>query len=533
MGSRLFVDARVFTGEGEDAFATAFRVTDGVVDWIGDADASVDAAVGAERHSLGGRTVVPGLLDMHVHPALMSWLADAVECLPPRVTSLPQLIETLRTDPALGAGPNAWIIGHGYDDSKYPGRIGPTARDLDEVSTTQPVIVWRCDRHSAVCNTRALEIAGITADTPDPAGGRFERGADGTPNGVLTEINATLAVSDHIPVAAEADRVARLRSVGERLLARGIVGVCDLLATTIPEPLATYRAAAAAGPMPRAGLFYGWDPARPPADLTDADREGRSRVSGLKLIMDGAYSNRTAWVDRAYPDSDDHGVRTLEDDAALAAGVWARRNGVQLAVHAMGDAAIDQVIALFGDQEPWLDGVPSVRIEHATMLTPERIERLTSARMTFGIATHTVFLYAEYDGYEGALLPGQLADAYPIRALYDAVPHLALSSDCPATAWSDADDPFVSVEAAVRRRAYDGRDLWQDSAITVPQAMLLYTARAAGLTRIGRLGRIAPGYEASFAVLGGDVFAAAPDEIARTGVDETWIAGERVYSRAG
>lgn len=528
MASQVFTDAKVFTGRGEDDFVTAFRVTDGVVDWLGDAS-EVDAA---DAHGLGGRTVVPGLLDMHVHPALMTTTIDAVDCLPPAVTSLPQLIEALRTHAAVGAGPDAWIVGNGYDETKYPEGRAPTARDLDEVSTTQPVIVWRCDRHSAACNSRALEIAGLTADTPDPAGGRFERDADGRPDGVLTEISATQAVASHIPDAAPDERVAQLRQVGERLLSRGIVGVCDLLATRIPEPLDAYRAAEDGAPMPRASLFYGWDPADPPADLTDDDRAGRSRAAGLKVIMDGAYSNRTAWVCHPYPGSDDdHGLRTLSDEDALSAGAWARRNGVQLAVHAMGDRAIRQVIELFADQEPWLHGTPSIRIEHATLLSAETIERLRTARMAFGIATHTVFLYAEYDGYERNLRPELRDQAYPIRSLYEELPALALSSDCPATAWGEADNVFVSVEAAVRRRAYNGADIGQGAAVSVAQAMLLYTDRAAALTDVGRLGRIDVGYEGSFAVLDQDVFTVPSERIGETGVLETWIAGERVWSR--
>lgn len=528
MTSRVFTGGRIFTGRGEDDFASAFRVTDGTIDWIGDA-AEIDTA-GA--HDLGGRTVVPGLLDMHLHPALMTTTIDAVDCLPPAVTSLPQLLDALRAHAAVGGRPDEWIVGNGYDETKYPDGRGPTRHDLDAVSATQPVMVWRCDRHSAVCNSRALEIAGITAATPDPAGARFERDADGNPNGVLTEIAATQAVSAHIPDAEPAERVERLRQVGERLLSRGIVGVCDLLATRIPDPLGTYRAAEHGVAMPRAALFYGWDPAAPPAELSDAERTGRSRVGGLKVIMDGAYSNRTAWVCRPYPDSDDdHGLRTLSDEDARSAARWARRNGVQLAVHAMGDRAITQVLDLFADEEPWLADAPSIRIEHATLLSPRTIERLRTARMSFGIATHTVFLYAEYDGYERNLRPELRDQAYPIRSLYHELPALALSSDCPATAWSEADNVFVSVEAAVRRRAYNGADIGQGAAVSVAQALLLYTDRAAGLTDIGPVGRLDVGHEASFAVLDRDVFAVPHDQIGATQVAETWIAGERVWSR--
>ena len=215
----------------------------------------------------------------------------------------------------------------------------------------------------------------------------------------------------------------------------------------------------------------------------------------------------------------------------LAAGEWARRNGVQLAVHAMGDRALDRVVDLFADQEPWLTGIPSVRIEHATIVSDDYVRRLREARMAFGIATHTVFFFAEYDGYEKALRAEQVTDAYPIARLYDGVEALALSSDRPATAWSGADDVMLSVEAAVRRRTYNGIDFGPAAAITVPQALMLYTGRAGMLSPLEQVGEIAPGFEGSFAVLDRDVFTVPADEISAVRVNETWIRGERVFVR--
>ncbi|MFL1378132.1 amidohydrolase [Nocardiopsis protaetiae] len=527
---QVFVNGKVFTARSETDFASAFRVRGGVIDWVGET-AELDARTRRGARDLGGRTVLPGLLDMHLHPALMADTADATECLPPRVTSLEELVAALRADPAHGAGEKVWILGTGYDETKYPEARPPTAADLDRVSTGQPVMIWRADRHSAVCNTRALELAGIDADTPDPPGARFERDASGRPNGVLTEREATLAVSRHIPPRSAAEREDLLAAVGRRLFGRGIVGVCDLLATTMPDPLAVYRSVAARTPFPHSALFLGWDPHELPADLGEAERTGPVRVGGVKVLMDGTYSNRTAWVCEPYPGSRDRGLRTITDQDLLAAADWARRNGVQLAVHAMGDRAISHVVDLLGEREPWLDAAPSVRIEHATLMAPALVRRLRQARMSFGIATHTIFLYSEYEAYERNLRPEQVPDAYPIRSLYREVDALALSSDCPATAWSEADDPFVSIEAAVRRRSSTGADIGRAAAVTVPQAVLLYTARAARLTRMAGLGGIAPGRRAAFAVLDDDVFTVPEDRISRVGVEETWFDGRRVHVR--
>lgn len=560
----LFTNAKVFTGEDETAFASAFRVTDGVVDWVGDASEVADEPA----IDLGGRTVLPGLIDSHTHPALMAGTASAAECFPPAVTSPDDLVAVLRAHaetapsrslgvPSRSLGPPSrslslrrperaqrdegskradataadWILGRGFDDTKFPDRRMPTAADLDRVCTDRPVLVWRCDAHSAVCNTKALELAGITADTPDPAGARFERDAEGRPNGVLTEIAAVQAVADVIPPPTREEQVAALVAIGEELASRGIVAVCDLLSTRIDDPLAAFRAAAAQGLRTRVALYPGWDPEHPLADLAAGDREGRVRVAGVKVVLDGAYSNRTAWVHEPYPDSCDHGLRVASDEDALAAADWARRNDVQLAVHAMGDRALDRVVELFADEDPWLDGIPSVRIEHATIVSDGYLARLRDARMSFGIATHTVFFFAEYDGYEKALRAEQVPDAYPIARLYEGLEPLALSSDRPATAWSGADDVMLSVEAAVRRRTYDGIEFGPEAAVTVAQALLLYTARARLLSPLEGVGMLAPGFDGSFAVLDRDVFTVPPDEISRVRVAETWIRGERVFPR--
>ena len=184
MGGELYVNGKVFTGEGETHLASAFRITDGAFSWVGD---SSDVA-GGDAVDLRGRTVVPGFLDVHTHPAFMSMLIDAVACLPPAVNDIPELIAALKTHKDFGAGAERWIEGWGYDESKLAERRKPTAQDLDQVSTTQPVFLHRSDGHSAVCNTRALEAAGIGRDTPDPPGARFQRDSNGEPNGILTEV---------------------------------------------------------------------------------------------------------------------------------------------------------------------------------------------------------------------------------------------------------------------------------------------------------------------------------------------------------
>jgi len=174
-----------------------------------------------------------------------------------------------------------------------------------------------------------------------------------------------------------------------------------------------------------------------------------------------------------------------------------------------------------------------VRIEHVTFLTDAQMKQIREAKMNFGAATQIIFFFAEHDSYSANLTDTQYANAYRLKSYYEQMEKIGLSTDAPATTWADPDNVFTSIKAAVTRKAYNGADIVPEQALTVPQAVLMFTARAASVAPYdGPLGRIAPGYEASFIVLDRDIFAIDPEEIDQTQVDETWIAGEKLYERA-
>jgi predicted amidohydrolase YtcJ len=532
---RYYRHPRIFTGTGEADFAGAFAVRDGVFAWVGGA---ADVPEDADVQDLSGGVVLPGLIDAHTHPTYIAQIVDAVACTVPEVTSIPEMVEALRGHRNVGKGDHLWIEGWGYDESKLVERRSPTRHDLDLVSTTQPVYVLRSDAHSGICNTRALELAGITRDTVDPPAAEFGRDPDGTPNGVLKEHGANQPVVQAKGSAGfEADVAAMVRT-SNHLARRGIVAVTDMFCVPAGyEQLDLYRAAAAQGFRQTARVFYDFDALkeRPIRPVTDADREGRTRVAGVKLFMDGSMSNRTAWMRDAYrddpePDRAVHGMRLATDRDLADALVFCRANRLQLAIHAMGDAAITHVVDVLGDEEPWLAGVPSVRIEHATLLDAALVARLRDSRMVFGVATNVNFLYAEHDSYVANLTDEQFARAYAVKELYEQLGPVALSSDCPATTWYDPDDPFMSIQAAVTRRAYNGAEIGPGQAVTLGQALMLYTGRARLLSDFGAVGQIAPGFEASFVTVDRDLFEIDPETVIGSQVTGTWIGGDQVFS---
>jgi predicted amidohydrolase YtcJ len=224
-------------------------------------------------------------------------------------------------------------------------------------------------------------------------------------------------------------------------------------------------------------------------------------------------------------------MRTVGDEDLRAGVEWARRNRVQVGIHAMGDRATNHLLDLFEDEEPWMGELPSIRLEHGTLFTQKMMDRVTRAKMRFSLVTHSIFFFAEYDSYAQNLSDEQFAIAYPIRSSYERLPLVAMASDAPATAWFEADNVFTSVQAAVDRRSYDGSDMGQAEAVTVGQALHLYTGKAAQISALQRVGLIAPGYDGNFVVLDRDIFDVGVSKIARTQVQRTVVGGDVVFER--
>ena len=307
----------------------------------------------------------------------------------------------------------------------------------------------------------------------------------------------------------------------------------DRLVRTSTHLAARGIVASTKGYLQHAKIFYSYVDlaAHPVKPIDEAARTGRTNVGGLKLFIDGSVSNRTAWMRGPYRDSSDQrGMRTAGDDDLAGALKFARENKLQIACHAMGDRAVEHVVEFYEDEEPWMGHYPSVRIEHASVLSDELIDRIKAGRKDFGLVTNIDFFFAEYDSYSQNLTDEQFSRAYPVRDLYERFEKSALSSDCPATTWNDPDNPFMSIQAAVTRRAYNGESIVPEQKVSVAQALLMYTGRARLVSDFGGVGAIAEGREASFITLSDDVFEIDPGRIIDTKVTGTWIAGEKVYA---
>ncbi|MDO5531795.1 amidohydrolase [Sutterella sp.] len=494
-----------------------------------------------------GAFVMPAFIDTHAHPTGVAMTLGAVACTPPKVNSIDELVEALRASPAAQSG-EGWIDGWGYDESLLAEKRSPTREDLDRVSTTQPVFIRRSDYHSAVVNSRALELAKITRETPDPAGAAFGRDASGEPDGRLIELGAVEFVEHAAkPPKTFESSVETLLELGRHYLDHGILATSDMMAEraapgTDPakDPLALYRAAAGRGMPVELNLYAVWKGGEDPFGMPDFsldEKTGAVRYVGVKLFADGSISGRTAAVRNPYlpppegtPNEFPNGMMILTEPVFRAAVAWARRNGVQCAIHIMGDTSIDAVLGWLETEEPWLEGMASIRLEHVSMLRPDHLDKIEKLACRPALTTQIIFPFAEWRSYHAALTPEDFAVCYAVKSIADRIDTFALSSDAPCTTWSDTDDVFVCLEAAVTRRDSDGGLMNPGEAIPVGTALSLYTSRAAKVMPLeGTLGVIAPGARANFITLSANPFMIAPSKLRSLSVTGVWKDGEKLF----
>lgn len=530
---RAFVNGKIFTSDTSEPgalYAEALLCDGGRILFAG---AEKDLPAGEyPRIDLGGRTVIPGFVDAHMHPVMLADFSRQIACLPPKVNSIQELIQEIarvRSEKPEGG----WIKGWGYDEGKFAEHRSPSRYDLDKGSSDFPVFLTRSCEHIRCVNSKALELAGITRDTPDPQGGEIERDEHGEPTGVLKE-NARDLVLPFMPPETKESTVASLIDLGNLLTSQGIVAVTDMGNLHEGGNYEFYEEAVKRGFRQRVSLYYMWDYFMddPLFDITPElmDRNRQIRIAGLKLIGDGSISGKTAWLSEPYLGTEECGFPVYSDESMERALEFCKRTGCQLSVHAMGGRAIDRVIDRVYPEKDWTDGkVPCLRVEHLTEPSDWAVAR--AAERGFGFASQPIFEYCEIETYKSNMDPERLRHIYPHRTMLDRGVKLCLSTDAPATSWAVPSDPFSNLKSAVTRYACDGTDIGQDERLDIETAMILYTKESAEVSGFAGLGVLKPGYAADFAVLSDDLFTVDPMKIDEVRVEETYIGGERVYCR--
>jgi len=535
LADKLLVNGRVFTMDAGRRWASAVAIAGDRVLAVGDGPATGSSrsdhrlrellAPGGTVLDLGGRCVLPGLCDSHIHftsYALSRRKLDLSEA-----ASL-EAVLALVAERARETRPGEWIVGLRWDQERWPERRFPRASDLDSVAPDHPVMLRAKNGHALVGNSLALRLTGVTAGTPDPPGGRIGRDVEGCPDGMFFEDSAMDLVTRLIPPQGPEETDDALQEAFASAWRVGLTAIHDV--DGVPA-FAAYQRLRARGELGlRVVKFL-------PVDVLDAVlevglRAGLGddwlRVGGIKVFADGALGSRTAAMLAPYAGEPENvGVATTDADTLRVLARRAAAGGLPLAVHAIGDRANRMVLDALADVGGAGKGELRHRIEHAQLLHPDDVGRLAA----LGVVASMQPIHATQDCEMADRYWGdRCASGYAWRSLLEAGTVLAFGSDCPV----EDLNPFVGIHAAVTRRRADGfpgpQGWYPRQRLTVEEAVRAYTlgaAYAAGLE--DRLGSLAPGKLADLIVLDRDIFACDPMAIGETQVVATMIGGQFVY----
>lgn len=477
-----------------------------------------------------GQVMLPGMIDAHAHVMGMGFAALTLDL--SGTTSLQQALDEIGRY-ATSHPDRPWIVGGGWNQEQWQLGRFPTAAELDAVTGNRPVWLERVDGHAGWANSAALKAAGITAATKDPAGGRLERNADGSPAGVLVDAAMQL-LTPRLPAPRPEDRDVAFATAQQILFKRGVTAVADMGATI--EDWQAYRRAGDANRLYVRVMAYaaGIDqmsliggPGPSPWLYQD-----RLRLNGVKFYLDGALGSRGASLKAPYADAPDtKGLPQLSQTQLGNLMSRAAMDGFQVAVHAIGDQANATVISAITDLSETYKGDRRWRIEHAQIVDPADFARFAASGAIASM--QPVHQTSDWRMAQARLGPQRLAGAYAWQSLRQAGVRLAFGSDAPV----EAADPWAGLAAAVSRQGVDGLPDggWQpQERLTPVQALAAYTADAAyaGFAE-SRFGRLAPGLRADFVLVDTDPLNATPARIRATKVLETWIGGGRVWTAEG
>ena len=475
-----------------------------------------------------GKTLLPGLIDAHGHVLDLGF--ESVQIMLYDTESLAEA--QLRVGAYAKANPDrAWLLGGGWNQVRW--KIGrfPLASELDSVVSDRPVALSRVDGHAEWLNTKALRAAGITADTRDPVGGRIERDAAGNPTGVLVD-KAMDLVDEIIPHASDAERRAALKGALAHMNSVGLTAVGD--AGDDANDIKLYRAFADEGLLTVRIYAMIRDTGQDFAALSKSGpligyADERLTVRSVKLFADGALGSRGAALLAPYSDApNQRGLEFMTEAEMERAIETALRAGYQVNVHAIGDAANRQVLDAFEAAYKTAGGRElRNRIEHAQVVALSDIPRFKQLDLTASMqpthATSDMNMAEERIGKE------RIQGAYAWRTFLKQGTRIAAGSDFPV----EPDNPFFGLHAAVTRtdRANLPPGGWHpEQAMTLLEAFRAFTLDAAYAEhQENTMGSLEPGKWADFILVDRDLFTTAPAEIWKIKVEQTWLAGKRVY----
>lgn len=517
----IWYDAVFYTMQHEGHTVDALLTEDGKIIAIGSYDELKDQA---QHHiHLQGAFVYPGFIDNHMH--IIGQGEKLLRLDFSKTTSSTQMMEQLlQAYPELPE--DEWFIGEGWDENSFPDKKIFTRYELDHV-TNSPMLLKRTCWHAAIVNSKALELAGITKDTPDPEDGVIERDAFGEPTGLLKE-GAMHRVLQLLPDPTEAYVKKALETSVDHLLSLGLTGVVtdDLgYYGNYQTPLHAFNQVLGGQRKFRAHLLRHFSVFQHLLDDRATYHSPWVEPGEMKFFIDGAFGGSTALLSKPYADdAQNHGTAVLTDEEIEDYVKLARSYEEAVAIHVIGDLAAEKALDVI-EKHPVPAGKKD-RLIHVILLRDDLIERMQKLPIVLDI--QPTFVPSDFPWVENRLGEERLPLAYAWKTLIDKGLICGGGSDAPI----EDPNPLLGIHAAITRRlpTEQHSGYLPNEKLSRYEAVQLFTSGAAAtLGKEHIRGKLAVGFDADFTILAHDLFSLAVDQIPDIVVKKTVVAGEVMY----
>ncbi|MDR0425335.1 MAG: amidohydrolase family protein [Clostridiales Family XIII bacterium] len=527
----IYTNGNIYTVDDEFSKASAIAIKGTKIIAVGADEAVIEARRGPDTKviDLGGRTVIPGLVESHMHYQALGTRLEQLDIFQKPKEEILALVEA----EAERLEDGEWITASGWNHELWTPNTWPTKEDLDAVAPNNPVSLSRVDGHSTWFNSMAISIGGITKETPSPTGGTIMKTEGGELLGIFTDTAATL-ISSKIPSEVSNERkLDRYKKADQSVVSYGITTLVDagISAADTNVLKSGYEAGTLkvrAYEMLSAGEDKVYIDAgnKPVRDLYD----GKLSVNAVKLYADGSLGSRSAWLMRPYSDAPgitgDPRYARYEDYEAVVK--QASDYGFQIGTHAIGDAAVDQVLDAYENVLGAALKDRRFRIEHFQIVAPEDIPRAVKAGVIASMqATHAT---SDMNMAEDRVGPERIKTSYAWRTIRNEGGIIANGSDAPV----ELVNPYHGLYAAVTRQGRDGEPAggwYAGEALTREEALRSFTIWGAyGIFAENDRGSLEEGKYADFVVLDRDYMTCPASEIKDIAAVKTVIGGEEVYN---